>query len=170
MIVHHYGKDSERGFRGASNFTSDTDFAFKVTREADSLSSSITCHNQKDAEPFQPIYVTMSRIKLDGLADQEGRPVFSLLAELGDESAKAITASNDTMWARALSVLTACFEGQRTALELAGHHSALPSVTWADWSAAMIEAGIKNPRRERDKLKEKGLIEELAGNEYRPKR
>jgi hypothetical protein len=34
----------------------------------------------------------------------------------------------------------------------------------------MKEAGISNPRRERDNLRKKGLIEELAGKEYRPKR
>lgn len=42
-------------------------------------------------------------------------------------------------------------------------------MTWEDWSQAMTDAGIKNGRRERDKLKDRDLIECLSGNEYRPK-
>lgn len=169
MIVHHFGKDADRGFRGASNFTSDVDFAFKVCREADSLSTSITCHKAKDGEPFQPLYVAMNRVKLDGLTDQEGRPVFSLVAGQG-ESCASEPESATTEWARALHVLRSCYEGQRTALELGGRPGANPAVAWRDWDQAMKEAGISNPRRERDNLRKKGLIEELAGKEYRPKR
>ncbi len=169
MIVHHFGKDAERGFRGASNFTSDVDFAFKVCREADNLSTNVTCNKAKDGEPFQPLHIAMTRVKLDGLADQEGLPVYSLVAGQGESCApKAESAT--TEWARALHVLRSCHEGQRTVLELGGRPGANPAVAWRDWDQAMKEAGISNPRRERDNLRKKGLIEELAGKEYRPKR
>lgn len=170
MIVHHFGKDAERGFRGASNFTNDLDFAFKVFREANSLSTSITCPKQKDGEPFQPIYVSMSRVKLEGLADQEGRPVYSLVAEPGEACAPEQESATTTSWARALHVLRACYEGQRVALEQGGRPGANPAVAWRDWAQSMTEAGISNPRRERDKLREKGLIECLAGGDYRPRK
>jgi hypothetical protein len=32
LIVHHFGKDATKGFRGASNFTNDVDFAYMVNR------------------------------------------------------------------------------------------------------------------------------------------
>ncbi|HJE71680.1 AAA family ATPase [Pseudomonas oryzihabitans] len=169
LIVHHFGKDADRGFRGASNFTNDVDYAFTVKRDGDNLRTCISSHKCKDGEPFKPVHVGMTPVMLKGLADQEGREVFSLMAVQAERSDSQPSSEGQPMWARALHVLQACFDGQKTMLEMGGKPFANPTVTWDDWSQAMADAGIKNGRRERDKLKERDLIESLSGNEYRPK-
>lgn len=35
LIIHHHGKDSSRGLRGASNFTNDVDYTFSLERQED---------------------------------------------------------------------------------------------------------------------------------------
>jgi hypothetical protein len=71
-------------------------------------------------------------------------------------------------WERALEALRICWNTQRDRLADT-HPGANPSVTWEDWRLAMVDLEISNPRRARDDLKGKGLIECLSGNEYRPK-
>lgn len=174
LIVHHFGKDATRGFRGASSFTNDVDFAFVVSRPEGDQTARKACmvsHKMKDGDPFAPIHFKASPVPL-GLVDQKGAEVYSLVVEDDSASAGVDVAAimeSGAAWQKALEALRICWSGQRDALELAGHSGKNPSVAWDDWRTAMVDLGLTNPRRARDELKEKDLIECLAGNEYRPK-
>lgn len=170
LIVHHFGKDADRGFRGASNFTNDVDFAYKASRDGDNLRTTLLCHKSKDSEPFKPFSVEMEKVQLEGLSDQDGRPVYSLVAELGAEvDMAAASEAGGPEWARALQALKICYEGQKVNLELSGRPSSNPPVTWKDWNQTMRDMGLKNPSRAKATLIERGQIECLAGDQFRPK-
>lgn len=175
LIVHHFGKDATKGFRGASSFTNDVDFAFMVNRPDNGpgdRSACMVCHKMKDGDQFKPLHFKASPVPL-GLIDQKGQEVYSLVVEEGEKGAGADFESileNGTHWQKALEALRICWRTQRDNLEVAGHGDKNPSVTWADWKQAADDiGGISNLRKERKKLEEKELIECLSGNEFRPK-
>lgn len=78
LIIHHYGKDASRGLRGASNFVNDVDFAIEMTRNADSMITTMSCKKQKDGENFQDIHMEAFVVEL-GLARQDGKATTSLV-------------------------------------------------------------------------------------------
>lgn len=175
LIVHHFGKDATKGFRGASSFTNDVDFAFMVNRPDNGpgdRSACMVCHKMKDGDQFKPLHFKATPVPL-GLIDQKGQEVYSLVVEEGEKGAGADFESileNGTHWQKALEALRICWRTQRDNLEVAGHGDKNPSVTWADWKQAADDiGGISNLRKERKKLEEKELIECLSGNEFRPK-
>lgn len=77
LIIHHFGKDADKGFRGASNFLADVDYAFAFKR--DDKVVTMKCAKMKDGEMFEPLYFGAESIPL-GLYDQEGDEVTSLVA------------------------------------------------------------------------------------------
>lgn len=172
MLIHHFGKDATKGFRGASNFTNDVDFAFMVNRPEGDQAARKACmvsHKMKDGDPFAPIHFKAVPVAL-GLIDQKGEEVYSLVVE--QDAAPGATVESiiehGTAWQKSLEALRICWNVQRDRLA-ESHPGANPSVTWDDWRLAMSDLRVTNPRKERDKLRDKGLIECLAGNEYRPK-
>lgn len=172
LIVHHFGKDATKGFRGASNFTNDVDFAFMVNRPEGDQRSRKACmvaHKMKDGEPFGPIHFKALPVPL-GLIDQKGQEVYSLVVESDTAPGVDVAAiiENGKAWEKALEALRICWNVQRDRLA-DSRPGANPAVTWDDWRLAMTDMGVSNPRRERDSLANKDLIECLSGNEYRPK-
>lgn len=172
LIVHHFGKDATKGFRGASNFTNDVDFAFMVNRPEGDQKSRKACmvaHKMKDGEPFGPIHFKALPVAL-GLIDQKGQEVYSLVVESDTAPGVDVAAiiEHGKAWEKALEALRICWNVQRDRLA-DSRPGANPAVTWDDWRLAMMDMGVSNPRRERDSLANKDLIECLSGNEYRPK-
>lgn len=172
LIVHHFGKDATKGFRGASNFTNDVDFAFMVNRPEGDQKSRKACmvaHKMKDGEPFGPIHFKALPVAL-GLIDQKGQEVYSLVVESDTAPGVDVAAiiEHGKAWEKALEALRICWNVQRDRLA-DSRPGANPAVTWDDWRLVMTDMGVSNPRRERDSLANKDLIECLSGNEYRPK-
>ncbi|MNR27415.1 hypothetical protein D3C85_1446890 [compost metagenome] len=129
----------------------------------------MVAHKMKDGEPFGPIHFKALPVAL-GLIDQKGQEVYSLVVESDTAPGVDVAAiiEHGKAWEKALEALRICWNVQRDRLA-DSRPGANPAVTWDDWRLAMTDMGVSNPRRERDSLANKDLIECLSGNEYRPK-
>ncbi len=83
LIIHHYGKDATKGMRGASNFINDMDFAIEMTRNTDSMTTTMSCKKMKDGEDFQDICMEAVVVEL-GLFRQDGKVTTSLVMKKSD--------------------------------------------------------------------------------------
>lgn len=166
LIVHHFGKDAEKGFRGASAFLGNVDFAFTAKREGapigGCLQSKLECVKMKDGEFFQPKVFVAKVIGL-GINDQEGNEATSLAVtnETGTQAAKP--ASQDELM---LEALIRCVAAQREAAKT--NPSIQLTVNIKTWDANADN--VSNKPRSRKNLVDSGLVERLAGNTYRPKK
>ncbi|MDO9267657.1 MAG: AAA family ATPase [Methylobacter sp.] len=88
LIIHHKGKDSASGMRGASAFKGNIDFAFEATRNGDSMITTLNCKKMKDGEDFDPINMKAEVVELTGLARQDGKVSTSLVLRSTDEKPK----------------------------------------------------------------------------------
>lgn len=89
MIVHHFGKDEERGIRGASAFTANSDFIMLMKREdAESMRVSFKSHKTKDGESFDEITAEARIVDL-GITAQDGNKSTSLILDSIHDDAKA---------------------------------------------------------------------------------
>ncbi|WP_213991236.1 helicase RepA family protein [Sodalis sp. dw_96] len=77
LIVHHSGKDQERGARGSSAFQAALDAEFNVRREGDSNALVLSCTKMKDAE--EPSAAAYDLQPVTVYADEDGEPVESLV-------------------------------------------------------------------------------------------
>jgi RecA-family ATPase len=95
IIVHHYGKDTERGSRGASAFSANVDFELSMRRDPNSdMAAVITCKKSKDGEYFDDINIKAQVIDL-GMPKQNGHSTTSLVLKrvdnlLGSRQQKAL--------------------------------------------------------------------------------
>lgn len=78
LIVHHHGKDADKGLRGASAFTNDVDFSIELKRHAESMITTLSCKKMKDGEEFQDIHMEANVVEL-GLVRQDGHETTSLV-------------------------------------------------------------------------------------------
>lgn len=73
LLIHHTGKDENRGARGSSALIAGVDFAYEVKAETNVLAVSLRCEKMKDADPPAPIRLQGSRAY--------GSVVFDLIRE-----------------------------------------------------------------------------------------
>jgi hypothetical protein len=84
LIVHHYGKDTEKGMRGASAFGANIDYEISMTRpDISTLNATMTCKKSKDGDYFEAIEILAHVVDL-GLIRQDGNPTNSLVLKRGD--------------------------------------------------------------------------------------
>jgi len=86
LVVHHTGKDEERGARGSSAFKAASDFEISISGSVESVVR-ISCTKSKDAAPFKDVTLKMESVELDGLTDHKNRPLRTLVpvaATFGD--------------------------------------------------------------------------------------
>lgn len=88
LLLHHSGKDSNAGARGAYAFKGNTDYMFEATRTGDSMITTLHCRKQKDGEDFAPINIKAEIVELTGLARQDGKITTSLVLKSTDETPK----------------------------------------------------------------------------------
>lgn len=81
MIVHHSGKDQERGARGSSAFQAALDAEFNVRREGRRNAITLSCTKMKDAEMPEVTAYDLEEVVI--YTDSDGEPVTSLV--LNDE-------------------------------------------------------------------------------------
>lgn len=60
-LVHHSGKDREKGARGSSAFEANADAVFEVTRDKERGIVSLKCTKMKDADELEPIHLKEER-------------------------------------------------------------------------------------------------------------
>lgn len=77
MIVHHSGKDAERGARGATALKAATDYEIAIHKKE----SMITIENTraKDVEPMKPVQCKLEPVTIERYTDYKGRPITSLV-------------------------------------------------------------------------------------------
>lgn len=79
VLVHHTGKDTERGSRGSSAFKGNIEF--EISLEGDTKTTvRMECKKQKDTEQFEPVSICFDVVEIPGAVDYKGRPVKNLVA------------------------------------------------------------------------------------------
>lgn len=157
LIVHHFGKNAEQGFRGASAFTNNVDFAFTAHKRGgeDAKESGLTCHKMKDGEAFKEMFFKADVVPL-GIYDQKGKESTSLILEHDSTAVPNKPLTQDEIMLRELKHL------QNTASITSTTED--PSwITWKAWSTAAKEYDVKNLSREKDKLIARGQVAENKG-------
>ena len=89
LIVHHEGKDGQRGPRGSSAFMGNTETVIGVASTSEGCQ--VTCSKQKDSKEFAPISLQMVAVRYGVNEEDE-----SLVLTLGQEPAPSITFSAET--------------------------------------------------------------------------
>ena len=79
LVVHHSGKDEDRGARGSSALRAACDFEFSVKRQASDSGIKATLKNTKakDSEPLHDTELRYQTVEL-GLVDEDGEPITTL--------------------------------------------------------------------------------------------
>jgi hypothetical protein len=77
LLVHHSGKDTDRGSRGASAFKNNVDFEYGVTRKENELQAVLSCHKMKEAPTPTALRLDLDEVDT-GLKDDDGKAVHSL--------------------------------------------------------------------------------------------
>jgi hypothetical protein len=97
-VVHHYGKDAEKGTRGASAFSANVDYEISMIRTIDTMNAVMSCKKSKDGDYFVPIDFTAHVVDL-GLIRQNGDPSSSLVLKksLGKEKKEPSYNENDIL-------------------------------------------------------------------------
>jgi hypothetical protein len=62
VLVHHSGKDEDKGARGSSAFEGNVDAVFRVARDKDKGVVSLRCTKMKDADEPEPIHFKEQRV------------------------------------------------------------------------------------------------------------
>jgi hypothetical protein len=81
MVVHHTGKDEERGARGSSALRAAVDTEISVTSEGE-----IQCKKQRDMAYADPLHFSLRSVTLG--VDEDGEPVTSAVVEASDPPKK----------------------------------------------------------------------------------
>lgn len=77
LVVHHSGKDAEKGARGSSALRAACDFEFKVTSSGKKVTK-LTCTKAKDSDPIEDMGFKLEAVEI-GRNDSKGRPMVSLV-------------------------------------------------------------------------------------------
>lgn len=78
MIVHHFGKASASGVRGASAFTANSDYVMAMERQGKEYIATLSCFKTKDGEMFDDIDVIAEAVPI-GIEAQDGCETTSLI-------------------------------------------------------------------------------------------
>lgn len=88
LVIHHSGKDAEKGARGSSALRAACDFEYKVTSPG-KKQSKIACTKAKDSDPFEDLAFKLNVVEI-GRKDKKGRAMTSLtLTQSGDDGMPA---------------------------------------------------------------------------------
>lgn len=98
LIVHHTGKDAQRGPRGSSVFLGNVETAINVTATTEGCL--VTCTKQKDAREFEPVPLKMHEVSYGPGEDDS-----SIVLITGSEQVEAIRPESQ-------STLLACLRGK----------------------------------------------------------
>lgn len=157
LIIHHFGKNTDQGFRGASAFVNNVDFAFMAHKRGgeNSRESGLTCHKMKDGEHFSEIFFKTEIVHL-GIYDQKGNESTSLVAEHDANGVSNKPLTQDEIMLRELKHLQSIASITSTKED--------PTwISWNDWKKAAQVYEVKNLSREKEKLIARGQVAENGG-------
>lgn len=84
LVIHHSGKDAEKGARGSSALRAACDFEFKVTSSGKKVTK-LTCTKAKDSDPIEDMGFKLESVEI-GRKDSKGRPMVSLVPKYDNEA------------------------------------------------------------------------------------
>lgn len=82
LVIHHSGKDAEKGARGSSALRAACDFEYQVTRTGE-RATKFKCTKAKDSEPMEDTAFKLEIVEI-GRRDQKGRELKSLVLKMTD--------------------------------------------------------------------------------------
>ncbi len=95
MVIHHTGKDEDRGARGSSALRAAVDNEIQVTSDWEILS-----RKQRDQEPPKPLHFKLRSVRLG--TDEDGEPVTSAVVDVAEPpkpTRKPLTGKNEVAMA-----------------------------------------------------------------------
>jgi KaiC/GvpD/RAD55 family RecA-like ATPase len=83
ILVHHSGKDTNKGGRGHSSLRGAADCEIELTRPQGAAVTTVTCRKQKDAEPFPPMAFSLQSVVV-GYDAKRGKEITSCVIQHED--------------------------------------------------------------------------------------
>lgn len=136
MIVHHSGKDAEKGARGSYALHAAMDAEFKVTRDDEMVT--LECSKMKDAKHPEGKSFKMREVDL-GIVDDDGDKVTSLVLDRIDYVASPPVSKSKPLGKRqkeAIAALKRCLENNQANLVDAGRDPNDAKVSIDEWKLA----------------------------------
>lgn len=179
LIVHHYGKDTDKGIRGASAFSANVDFAYgtKAVGNPDQMMATIECIKMKDGEHFKKLTIAHKVINLQ-LEDDPYATSLVTVAATDEQQAIVLDEGEDSpslpLIDRVRAALVRVHRRQVGNLAAIGKRDENPYVVFMEWKREVdkLDAGNINLSRDAARLVKAGRIERLEdgvrGGEFRP--
>lgn len=147
LVVHHSGHADKARGRGSSALKGAVDAEYSLSKDESGVVR-MEATKMKDAEQPAPVAFRLDPITIDGLLDDEGRPVTSaVLSSVAHvppvRSGKVGRGRNQTI---ALSVLADLIDENRARLANSGHSPDGARVTLDQWRDRLASKGIDRKR------------------------
>lgn len=145
LIVHHSGKDSDRGARGSSALKGAVDAEYEVNRNEDDKIIRLIPHKMKDAEKPAPIAFELIGVEI---ADSMGNPISGAALTLVEYSAPSTT-TKITLGKHqetALKVLEQMEQEMIEQLTEQGREEQPALIPFEAWKAKCIEKDVSSKR------------------------
>jgi 5S rRNA maturation endonuclease (ribonuclease M5) len=158
LIVHHSGKDRDRGMRGSNALLGAVDAAVEVTKDADTGLCEAKVTAIKDGGEVGPFAYTLRQTAVG--IDDEGEPILSCVIDPAGARQGGKRPSLADGERRALAVLRALVGDNG---DMPGHWQNVPLATWRDTfgtkETGEAEAIKRRFNRAKNSLQDKGFIE-----------
>ncbi|WP_226662934.1 AAA family ATPase [Alteriqipengyuania lutimaris] len=158
MIVHHSGKDRDRGMRGSNALLGAVDAAIEVTKDADTGLCEAKVTAIKDGEAIGPFAYTLRQTAVG--TDDEGEEIVTCVIDPAGASQGVRTPKLSDPERRCLAVLKELCGNVR---DTAGQSPFVPIATWRDTfrdrEDGSFDARKKRAERATKALIDKGLAE-----------
>lgn len=139
LIVHHVGKDQQRGPRGASALLCNVETAIYVTPTT--VRNKVECAKAKDARPFDRIYLQAKAITYGSDPDEDCSLVLIKGDEREDENKPAMSKAEATMYGILIGQELTYTEWIKSATDSSRGESALPVKTAEAALRRLMETG-----------------------------
>ena len=144
LIVHHSGKDGERGARGSSALKGAVDAEYEVTRSADDELIRVTTRKMKDADEPPPLAFELVGVQV---LDDTGSYVGSAALKLAEYSAPALVLKpRGTNQQKALDVLHQMLNEKATQLSKEPLGAHVINILADDWKIRCEDSGMERNR------------------------
>ncbi|WP_162255236.1 MULTISPECIES: helicase RepA family protein [unclassified Lysobacter] len=162
LIVHHSGHADKSRARGSTALKGALDAEYALTKDESGVVR-IDATKMKDAEQPAPLAFKLETVTLDGLTDDEGKPITSaaLWSVPHVAPAKAGKTGRGRNQTLALSILAELFDERRARLERGGFDANAARVKLEEWRDRLAENGVDRKRFYdlRNTLKDAGRID-----------
>lgn len=159
LIVHHSGKDGDRGARGSSALKGAADAEYEVSRNDDDKVIRLTPRKMKDAEEPVPLAFEMVNVSL---LDNTGNPVSGAALKLTEYVSPALSSTSGMgkNQQKALAALELLHEEITTCLAEQGRQEQSVLIEQEHWHQRCEAEGIARNRYKeaRDALLKRGAI------------